>query len=103
MIELANNLQDCPWAVVRILPQCQRCIVALAQILGCCCLFCTLTIFMDVFRQARHSLFFARTLDLDAFPQSDSEALFESSSVGNVQDAKSKTLSVSLAITACRS
>jgi putative acetyltransferase len=28
MIELANNLQDCPWAVVRILPKCQRCIVA---------------------------------------------------------------------------
>jgi putative acetyltransferase len=28
MIEVANNLQDCPWAVVRILPKCQRCIVA---------------------------------------------------------------------------
>lgn len=28
MIELVNNLQDCPWAVVRILPKCQRCIVA---------------------------------------------------------------------------
>ena len=28
MIELANSLQDCPWAVVRILPKCQRCIVA---------------------------------------------------------------------------
>lgn len=28
MIELANSLQDCPWAVVRILPQCQRYIVA---------------------------------------------------------------------------
>ena len=28
MIKLANNLQDCPWAVVRILPKCQSCIVA---------------------------------------------------------------------------
>ena len=28
MIELVNNLQNCPWAVVRILPKCQRCIVA---------------------------------------------------------------------------
>ncbi|NEQ69986.1 MAG: hypothetical protein F6K21_31740 [Symploca sp. SIO2D2] len=28
MIKLANSLQDCPWAVVRILPKCQRCIVA---------------------------------------------------------------------------
>ncbi|NET55683.1 MAG: hypothetical protein F6K47_05785 [Symploca sp. SIO2E6] len=28
MIEFANSLQDCPWAVVRILPKCQRCIVA---------------------------------------------------------------------------
>jgi hypothetical protein len=28
MIELVNNLQDCPWAVVRILPKCQRYIVA---------------------------------------------------------------------------
>ena len=28
MIELANNHKDCPWAVVRILPKCQRCIVA---------------------------------------------------------------------------
>jgi putative acetyltransferase len=27
MIKLANNLQDCPWAVVRILPKCQRYIV----------------------------------------------------------------------------
>ena len=28
MIELAHNLQDWPLAVVRILPKCQRCIVA---------------------------------------------------------------------------
>lgn len=28
MIELTDNLQDCPWAVVRILPKCQRYIVA---------------------------------------------------------------------------
>ncbi len=28
MIELANNIQYCPWAVVLILTKCQRCIVA---------------------------------------------------------------------------
>ena len=28
MIRLINNLEDCPWAVVRILPKCQRCVVA---------------------------------------------------------------------------
>ncbi|MEQ8971499.1 MAG: hypothetical protein RIE73_14025 [Coleofasciculus sp. C1-SOL-03] len=28
MIERSSHLQDCPWAVVRILPKCQRCVVA---------------------------------------------------------------------------
>jgi len=28
MIELADNHKDCPWVVVRILPKCQRYIVA---------------------------------------------------------------------------